>query len=376
MQNVLGIVFAYDSREKLRELTKRRTLASLPIAGKYRIIDFVLSGFVNAEIYEVSVITNNNSHSLVDHIASGKEWDLTRKKGGLRILSPLSHSGDMDISLYRGSADALARNKNSINRSMAEYVIMTGSSIICCNLDYKELMNRHIQSGADITAVYSRSMNGGKIVPIEVPIFNIDEDDKILGMHINKNDMIEQEAAWSVGTFIIKKSLLEALVAEAESCGRYHFYEDIIGRLAGSLYIKGYEYNGQLFDISTISGYMQANMNFLKDSFREKAFEKPIYTKVKDSVPAQYMEGCNVTHSLISDGCYIEGIVENSIISRGVRIKKGAVVKNCIVMQNTEILQNVTLDHVILDKDVIVRENRMLTGQESYPVVVEKGSIV
>ncbi|MCL1983126.1 MAG: glucose-1-phosphate adenylyltransferase subunit GlgD [Clostridiales bacterium] len=377
MLNVLGINFAYNDRENLRELTQLRTLASLPIAGKYRIIDFILSGFVNSGINDISIITKNNYHSLVDHVGAGNDWDLNRKIGGIRILTPLSQPGMLEnVGLYKGTAEALARNLHSIKRTVAEYVIMTGSSVVCCSIDYEELLHTHIKSGADITAVYANSLNGYKKVPLGIPVFFFDDNMRLIGLRENEDDITRQEATWSVGIFVIKKSLLEALVSDCIARGGYSFYYDILDYLKGNLMIKGYHYNKQLFEISDVTGYMNANMNFLKSDFRDTAFEKPIYTKVKDSVPTIYCEGCSVRNSIVADGCKIQGTVEDGIISRGVKIGRGAVVRNCIVMQNAEIMSDVELQYVIIDKDVIVREGQKLIGHEKYPVVVEKRSIV
>ena len=377
MSSVLGINFAYNDRENLRELTEMRTLASLPIAGKYRIIDFIISGFVNSGINDISIITKNNYHSLVDHIGAGDDWDLNRKIGGIRILTPHSKPGIQEnAGLYKGTVEALARNLHSIKRAFAEYVILTGSSVVCHSIDYQDLLHKHIESGADITAVYSSPMNGAKIISVGVPIFHFDENNRMIGIHENKESVSPQDVAWGVGIFVLKKSLLEALVSDCVARGGYSFYRDILKSLCGSLYIRGYLYEKQLFEVSTITGYMNANRNFLKSSYRDVAFEKPIYTKVKDSVPVHYCQGCSVKNSIVSDGCRIEGTVENSIISRGVKIGKGAVVKNSIIMQGTEIMNYVELQYAIVDKDVIVRDNKKLAGHEKYPIVVAKRSIV
>ncbi|MDD2216128.1 MAG: glucose-1-phosphate adenylyltransferase subunit GlgD [Eubacteriales bacterium] len=373
--NILGIIFSYSDRENLRELTKRRTLASLPMAGKFRIIDFVVSNFVNDGIYDVSVIARNNYHSLMDHLGSGKEWDLIRKRGGLRVLTPYARSDNEKVGLYRGTIEALASNMHSIRRSMGEYVILSGSSILY-SMDFNDLVEKHIQSNADITAVYTRDLNGFPTVPMGVSILRFNDHNRLYDMTINMEDMSQHGITWSTEVFVIRKSLLESLVADAIAYGRYDFLEDILKRSVNNLNIQGYEYKGHLLEFSSVAGYMQANMNFLNREFRGKAFKRPIYTKSKDSVPARYYEGCQVKNSIISDGCRIEGTIENSIISRDVRIGKGAVVKNSIIMQNTEIMKDVLLDHVILDKDVIVRENRRLSGHVTYPVVVEKASIV
>jgi glucose-1-phosphate adenylyltransferase len=247
---------------------------------------------------------------------------------------------------------------------------------VCCQLDYQELLFEHIKSGADITAVYADRLGGTKRVPLKIPVVHFDENMRLTGLHENDDDISEQDEKWSVGIFVVKKSLLEALVLDCVARGGHSLYSDILDHLSGSLYIRGYYYGKQLFEISDVPGYMNANMKFLKKEFADIAFEKPIYTKVKDSVPTLYCAGSSVKNSMVSDGCKIQGVVENSIISRGVKIGRGAVVKNCIVMQSTEIMSDVELQYAIIDKDVIVRENQKLIGHEKYPVVVEKRSIV
>lgn len=374
MESVLGVVFAYSDRAAMRELTKMRTLASLPIAGKYRVIDFILSGLVNSNIYDISLITTNNYNSLVDHVGSGKDWDLTRKIGGVRILSPFSGE-DSTVGVYKGTLDAIYRNIGSIKLSNADHVLLIGSSIVC-NIDYRELIKEHIESGADITAMYTNSMNGGKTVPRGVAIIKMNKTGRIEGMTINEDDAKLQDVSWCLDIFVIKKALLETLVADAVSVGLTDFYQDIIKRLSGTLKIHGLEIKSQFFEISNVRGYMQANMNFLKKGYRERAFDKPVFTKVKDSFPTLYKDGCYVRNSLIADGCKIEGHVENSIISRGVRVERSAVVKNSIIMQNTDIQSGARVEYVISDKDVIVREGREVIGHEKYPLLLAKKSIV
>ncbi|WP_165445383.1 glucose-1-phosphate adenylyltransferase subunit GlgD [Bacilliculturomica massiliensis] len=375
--NVLGIIFSYAKRENLRELTKIRTLASLPIGGKYRIIDLLLSNYVNSGVTDVSIITQNNYHSLIDHLGSGKEWDLTRKRGGLRVLTPFASpgTGDHPGGFFQGSIEALAGNMHSLRRSMEDYVIMSGSSMLY-NMDFERLLDTHISTGADITAVYAEPSRTCRSVPVGVPIYHMDDQERICDLTVNTEEGLKDDVPWGMFIFVLRKSLLESLVADAMSYQRYDFEMDIIKRLAPTLYIRGYRYEDYVLEISSVTNYMEANMNLLHKSVYDRVFAQPIYTKIKDSVPVYYGNECYVKNSLISDGCRIEGVVENSVLSRGVRVGKGSVVRNSIVMQNTEIMQNVSLNHVILDKDVIVRENRQLAGHVTYPVVIEKLSIV
>jgi len=373
--NALGIVFSYSDRENLRELTKIRTLASVPFGGKYRIIDFILSSFVNSGIHDISIITRNNYHSLVDHLGAGKEWDLTRKIGGLRILSPFSTPGAADhAGNYLGTIDALQKSMHSIKRSRAEYVILTGSNFIC-SMDYNEILKSHAERNADITAIYVNPREGITF-PSGVPMLGMNEWERVNELTFHNEENLTPGLPVSLGVFVMRKSLLESLVADSIAYGRYDFYRDIIQRLCGNLNILGYEHKKIFFEISSVSGYMKENMRLLASDVRKQIFENPVYTKVKDSVPVQYGTGAQVSNSIISDGCTIEGTVINSILSRGVIVGKGALVKNSIIMQNTEIMRNVTLNNVILDKDVIVRENRQLVGHETYPVVIEKKSII
>jgi len=387
--NVLGIIFAYAEKDNLRELTKPRTLASLPIGGKYRMIDFILSNFVNSNIFDVSIITKNNYHSLIDHVGSGKEWDLTRKIGGLRVLTPFASPDAKGNGIYNSRVEALAYNMNSIKSSRAEYIIMTDCSTIY-NIDYEELLRFHIERHADITAVYTNKILDPSLMAYDMPLLTLNESCRIEDFRLSSDEKSRRtddfksstddgaaiNRSSGLGVFVIRKSLLESLIADAMAYGRFDFYKDILQRLCGSLNIQGYEYTKFFMGIDSISSYMRANLKLLDTEIRNKVFENVVYTKVKDSVPAEYVSGCVIRNSIISDGCRIEGTIENCVLSRGVKIAKGSIVRNSVIMQNTTIMEDVNLNYVILDKDVIVRENRKLSGHETFPVVIEKGTIV
>ena len=372
----MGLIYSYSERENLRELTDIRSLAALPIGGKYRIIDFVLSNFVNSEIYEVSVIARTNYHSLIEHLASGAEWDMSRKRGGLRVLTPFANKEAMESPhVYRGTIDAIANHLQSIRQSMSEYVILTGSRILY-SMDYGDLIRQHRETGADITVAYTDNLNGTNRVPQGSPIVQLDESKRIGRVRIVEEEQANVRGNWGIGACAIRRTLLESLVADAMSHQRYDLYTDILQRLSPTLKMYGYKYSGHLLEISTIAGYMEANKAMLDPEFSEKIFQKTVYTKVKDSVPARYGPDCYVGNSIISDGCQIMGTVINSVVSRGVQVDRGAVVKDSIVMQDTEIMDLATVEHAILDKDVIVRDGREVIGHPAYPIVLPKMSIV
>lgn len=372
----LGLIYSYSDKENLRELTSIRAMAALSICGKYRIIDFVLSNFVNSGIFEVSVIAKTNYHSLIDHLASGAEWDMSRKRGGLRVLTPFSNPEATENSrIYRGTLDALSNHMHSIRHSLAEYVILTGSRILY-RIDYRDMLDAHAKSGADITVAYTDNFNGTNRVPQGIPMIKLDKSQRITGVEIIEDEQVNKKGMWAIGACVIRKSLLESLVADAISHQRFDLYADILQRLPDVLKIYGYKYDKHLLEISTISSYMETNKAFLDPKFSSKIFSQTIYTKVKDSIPALYGPNCYVENSIISDGCEIQGTVVNSILSRGVRVDEGAVVKDSIIMEHTEIMDNAKVENAILDKDVIVREDREVIGHETYPVVLQKLSIV
>ena len=195
-------------------------------------------------------------------------------------------------------------------------------------------------------------------------------------IYLNKDESCTNPVNLGMGIFVMRKSLLEALVADAMSYGRYDIYTGLIRKQLNALRIMGYEYTGNLMLLASVTNYMQANMSLLDPQIREQVFENTIYTKIKDSVPVEYGPQASVKNSIIADGCIIEGTVENCIISRGVRIGRGSVIKDSIIMEYTTILENSELDYVIIDKDVIVRNSSQISGHITFPVVIKKGSII
>lgn len=372
---VLGIIIASEQEDSLRELTAVRTRASIPFAGRYRLIDFTLSNMVNSGITNIGIVTKNNYNSLMDHIGSGKDWDLNRKRDGVFILPPFASLDN--IGWFKGDVDALAGAMGYIKRATQEYVIISGSRFIC-NMAYKEALDFHMESGADITVIT-------KEVDVETSILNgksemileTDVEGKVTDIAISKN-IENPQVKISMEMYIIEKRLLESLVNEAMGHNRFDFERDILQRNLTRLKIYAYEFKGYTAIINCVKSYFKHSMELLKTEISDKLFlsETPIYTKVKDEVPCLYGDGAQVVNSLVADGCIIEGQVENSVIFRGVRIGKGAKVKNCIIMQDSEIMENAVLDHVILDKKVMVHQGKVLMGVETYPVVLTKGSVV
>ena len=366
--NVLGLLFSNMHDEQLRDLTSMRALGSVPFGGRYRLIDFALSNMVNAGISKVGVITKSNYQSLMDHIGSGKAWDLSRKNEGLYFLPPFG-SGD---EAYNGRVASLNGLQPFLRNSKEEYVLLSDCHVVG-NIDYDRLVETHLASGADVTVGYQR----GKVPPLKESLtLWMNPDGRIYDMMLSRGG--EEEGAYGLGLYVMSKAMLTRLISAAVSRNRMHFERDVLQRQVDTLRIMGYEVPEYTAVIADLGSYFRANMALLDPGVRAALFpaRRPIYTKVRDCAPAIYGLHAGVSDSLVADGSSIEGIVRRSIIFRDVKVERDAVVDNCIVMQGSVICEKAALGAVIMDKDVVIREGRSLAGSENYPVFISKGSVV
>jgi glucose-1-phosphate adenylyltransferase len=374
--SVAGIIFANMHDLTMTDLTKLRTMGSVPFGGRYRLIDFPLSNMVNSGISSVGVITKSNYQSLLDHLGSGGEWDLSRKTGGLRLLPPYGNVAENFTSggLYRGRLEALSNVIRFIKNAPVEYIVMSDCDVIA-NIDFKSILDYHEKKNADITVVYGRGNYGAGELRTKT-ILNVNQDDRVYDVLIRPET--DGEVNVSMNMFVMSKQFILDTVRESASRNLYSFEVDIMQHRCNQHKIFGYKYDGYYSQISSIISYHRANMELMDFNNRTSVFksDSPIYTKIRDEAPAKYgLEAC-VTNSLIADGCVIEGSVENCVLFRGVKVGKGAVVKNSIIMPDSVINEKCEMDYVIADKDVKVGSYRTLFGTVDYPVFVDKGASV
>lgn len=362
--NVLGIIYSNVYDEYISELTGVRTMGSVPFAGRYRLIDFCLSGMVNCGITKVGVSTKSNYQSLMDHLGSGKAWDLSRKRDGLTLLPPFNFNGSGGV--YSHRFEALQGMMNYISQSGKEYILFCDCNVVC-NIDYEQFISSHIDSGADITIAYKR---GVKPAIQNIMTFDL-EGDRITRASVGETGTDAKN--YSLNIIIMKRVLLERLMNGAAVVGHTRFERDIIGKNVSNLDIRGYKIEEFAEMIDSLQSYYDISMRLLTGD-RKALFKKdrPIYTKVRDDVPAIYGVCSKASNSLIADGCIIKGTVENSILFRGVYVAEDAVVKNSVIMQDSYISQGSTINCAILDKNVVVKPNRNLSGAETYPVYIGK----
>lgn len=367
--NILGILFANVHEEKIRELTEKRTMGSVPFGGRYRLIDFPLSNLVNSGINKVGVVTKGNYQSLMDHLGSGKAWDLSRKSAGLFMLPPFGHE-----SLINNSrVESLESSMRFLTNSQEEYVILSDCDVIC-NIDYRDVMAFHLKNQADITVIYRY----GKLPKMisNPSVYTIDPDGRVRDMVISPRQ--SGECNFGMSMLLMRRDLLIQMVTECVSRNLYNFKRDFLQRNIEKFRIYAYEFTGFAQNICSMNSYFEANMALMLPKVRSQLFDpnRPIYTKVRDNMPARYGLGANVSNSLVADGCVIEGSVENCVLFRGVKVDKGSKLENCVIMQDSEIGPNCKLNYVVIDKDVVIKNDRFLMGFQSYPVFISKGSVV
>lgn len=365
LKNYIGILMLNEQEDNIKSLTKSRTIASIPIGGRYRIIDFVLSNMVNSGIHNIGIFTNTKSRSLVDHVGSGKPWDLDRKINGLFLFNLTSERSQLN------DIDVISNNMEYIYRTKQDYVIIS-SSYMLCNMDYNEAAKYHEESGSDITLIYKKTNNGKKHY-VNCSTLYINEENKVLS--IGKNIAAEDKLNISMEMFIMKKSTLITIVNKCVQTGSHNSIKAAIYDEVSQFNVNAYEFKGYLQCVNSIKNYYKTSMDMLNGKVTKELFFNNnglIFTKSKDEAPTKYFNGAKVNNCLISNGCILKGEIEKSIISRRVTVHEDVEIKNCIIFQNCEIKKGCRLTNVIIDKNTILTENTVLEGDEEFPVVIEK----
>ena len=375
---VAGLIFSNIHDSSISELTNIRTMASVPFGCRYRLIDFTLSNMVNSGITKIGIITHNNYQSLMDHLGTGKDWDLARRSGGIKILPPFFNTYDNSNGgrLYSSRLEALMGVSSFISRCTEEYLVLSDCDGIC-NIDLSDAIQKHVENNADLTIITRKVTVGVDDIPNRSKVITADENGRVTDVA----NYMKGEAASEISTniMIVSRMFLLNAIGDAGAHGYSDFYRDIVAKRVGKTRIFRYLYEGIFIQITSLESYFSNSMKLLSPEVRGGLFDvkhRPIYTKLRNSAPTRYTESAQIRNSYIADGCVIEGVVENSILFRGVQVGKGTVVKNCVLLQDTFTGNNVSLNCVIADKNVVIRDGRMLSGHETMPFFIPKGSMV
>lgn len=375
-KEALGIIFPNSYDGLVPELVTKRLMASIPFASRYRVCDFVLSAMARAGISNVSMVVRENYLSLMDHLGNGREWDLARKNGGLNIIPPFAQK---EINVYGGRVEALESIKGFLVSQNEKYVVMSDTNMIA-NMNFSDLLAKHQKRGADITIVY-REME----IPenFRTPVGGSKELYYTLDVQGNRvkqlfvNPKREGIVNFSMNIYVMERELLIRLIDEAYVLGFTCFERDVIAPQIDMLDVQGYRFDGYVAHIHDMKSYFDENMKLLEDENLKGLFGPgAVWTKIRDDNPTRYIKGAKVSNIMAADGCVIEGEVENSILFRGVKVKKGAKVKNCVLMQDTVIEENASVEYVITDKEVTITKGKALAGTETFQVYVSKTQTV
>ena len=369
MNGLHGISFSYETRSDLRELGEIRSAGSIPFGGRYRVVDFALSNLVNAGVTDVGVVLNGRYQSMLDHLGTGKVWDLSRKRDGLRVLPPFNYQKDWGVMPFRGKIEALAGVRTYLDTIRQDYVALMDGDLVV-NLPLADIFEEHVKSGADVTVVcgndsfatedgtYFEKNSEGRITEV---LYNLHTPRGYRGLEV----------------YILSTQLLKDLVDECAAKDQFSWRKELQTR-KDSLYLRSYIWSGFAAQIRSVQEYYDRSMQLLNTAIRAELFcpERPIRAKGADKSSTYLGPEGKCVNSLVADGCRIEGTVENSILFPGVVVEAGAVVRNCVLFKETVVRRDAQLSYIIADKDVEVLSNRTLMGHATYPIVLAKGSKV
>lgn len=366
----IGIILAGGNNKLMKELTNKRAIAAMPVAGSYRSIDFVLSNMSNSRIQKVAVITQYNARSLNEHLSSSKWWDFGRKQGGLFVCTPTitADSGYW----YRGTADSLYQNLHFLKSSHEPYVVIASGDGIY-KLDYNKVLEYHIEKKADITVVVKKMEDRSEINRFGV--VSMTEEGRIT--EIEEKPLETNLSTVSTGIYVIRRRLLIELIEKAAEEDRHDFVRDILMRYKNIKKMYGYKLESYWSNISTVDSYFKTNMDFLNRDVRDYFFKQypDIYTKVDDMPPAKYNCGSNVKNSLISSGCIINGTVENSVLFKKIYIGNNCVVKNSIILNDAYIGDNSYIENCIIESGSTIKANARYVGENGPLIVTENNPV-
>lgn len=360
----VAMLLAGGQGSRLYTLTEQTAKPAVQFGGKYRIIDFPMSNCVNSGIYTVGVLTQYQPLVLNEYIGNGEPWDLDRVASGVRVLPPYQGSNGADW--YKGTANAIYQNLNFIDRYDPDYVLVLSGDHIY-KMDYSLMLKQHKETGADCT-----------IAVLDVPldqasrfgIMNTDEDNRIL--EFEEKPPHPKSTKASMGIYIFNRALLtEYLIRdEADPNSSKDFGKNVIpAMLNDGRRMFAYAFEGYWKDVGTIGSLWEANMDLLGSdpAFRLHDPAWRIYFRNNAEPPHLIGDFARVTNSLITEGCEIQGVVENCVLSSGVKVARGAYVKDSVIMSGVTIGEGATVNYSIIDSDTEIGAGSVIGRTKSTP---------
>lgn len=362
----IGIILAGGNTTRMRELSNKRAIAAMPVAGSYRAIDFALSAMTNSHINKVAVLTQYNARSLNEHLMSAKWWNFGRKQGGLYVFTPTITA--TNSWWYRGTADALYQNIGWLKECHEPYVIIASGDGVY-KIDYHKVLEYHIAKRADITIVCTECRDDD---PNRFGVLKLGADSRI--EHFEEKPMISDSRMISTGIYVIRRRQLIELLERCAEEGRFDLVKDIFIRYRSLKRIYGYRIDSYWSNIASVASYYRTNMDFLKPEVRDYFFGQypEVYSKIDDLPPAKYNTGSVVKNSLVSSGCVVNGAVEHSVLFKDVYVGNNCVIRNSLILNNVYIGDNTYIENCIVESGDTIRANARFCGDGGIRIVVEK----
>ena len=366
---MIAMILAGGRGTRLYELTKKIAKPAVYFGGKYRIIDFPLSNCANSGIDVVGVLTQYESVLLNSYAAAGQRWGLDSNDSGVYVLPPREKE-DAAFAEYRGTADALYQNLDFLKKSHEPYVVIASGDGIY-KLDYNKVLEYHIEKKADITIVCKDFEQDVDVTRFGMVKTNA--DGRVI--EFEEKPMVADSHTISCGIYVIRRRQLIELIERCANDDRYDFVQDILVRYKNLKRIYAYMLDTYWSNIASVDAYYKTNMDFLKPEVRNYFFKEypDIYSKVDDLPPAKYNPGASVKNSLVSSGCIINGVVENSVLFKKVYIGNNCVIKNSIILNDVYIGDNTVIENCIVESRDTIRANTTYIGQpDDVKIVIEK----
>ncbi|MGB4984238.1 MAG: glucose-1-phosphate adenylyltransferase subunit GlgD [Erysipelotrichaceae bacterium] len=362
MPRVMGIVNFEEPHISLKGINEHRPISATSYLGRYRIVDFPLSNLTNSGIQNIQVYMKVMSRSLVEHLGTGRQYNINSKRGKLHILCA-NDEQSTDINVFY-------RNMDITKDTDAEYVVITPSYLVY-NIDFNKVIEKHIESKADITMVY-KAVDNAREHYIGLDTLTIDNENRIEDFHVNLGKYKNRNV--SLETYVMKKDLFLDLILQAKAASSMYWLKDIVKDNVSNLNIHGYHMSGHCFCINSLDDYYAANMKMLDLKTATNFLTKnwPIHTQTNDSVPAYYDDTANVKCSIIANGCQIRGRVSNCILGRGVIVEKGANIENSVVMPGVYIGKDVNVSYAIIDKKAVLNKVKDINGESNRLIYIHR----
>lgn len=371
MYKAFGIVNSSSKNIRVEGLEDYRPIGAFSFLGRYRVIDFPISNLSNSDIDRIQIYVQEKPRTLVSHIGTGRHYNINSKSGRLQILfSDTAKRND----IYNTDIAAYYENLECIEAMHHEYVVITPDYMVY-SADFSTLIEQHIDSGADITLLY-HSVDNAKEAYLNCNILNLNKQRGVLSIEPNHGNAKNRNIF--MDTYIMKKDLLVDLIKKARATSSAFTLTDIINELHNDLDVRGISHRGFFASITDFQSYYDANMDLINIKTAQTLFDSewPIYTRTNDSCPTHYYGTAEIRNSVVSNGCQVEGTIENSILGRGCIIHKGAVIKNSVVLAGAEIGEGVHVENQVVDKLAKILHVKEVISDPALPGYIKRGDII